>query len=86
MKKGVATTTSNSQEKLKIEVLDQSPSSPESTPKIEINPDPVKSKRIVREPIQIQIQEGKAYVRWLGKEQEITLDAEGRFNLQIEGQ
>lgn len=85
MKKGFATTSSNSQEELKIEVLDPPPSPLESTPQIEINPDPEKPKKIIREPIQIQIQEGKAHVRWCGKEQEITLDAEGRFNLQIEG-
>ena len=83
MKKGAATTASNSQEELKIEVLDPSP--PESTPQIEVNPEPIKPKGIARETIQIQILKRKAYVRWLGKEQEITLDAEGRFNLQIEG-
>ena len=83
---------------LKIEVIDLTAATPDNRPKIEINPSsPLESSRSAPlleggasaekralPPIQIRIRDGKAFVRWTGKEQEITLDSQGRFNLQMD--
>ncbi len=83
---------------LKIEVLDLTAVPPDHHPKIEINPSSplesprntpplvasVSSEKQALPPIQIRIHDGKAFVRWKGEEQEITLDPQGRFNLKMD--
>lgn len=78
-------------QELEIEVL-----SPEQSPRIEVNSQPkgalvslpqtsssVPPKK-QNEPIQITIREGIAFIVWLGKEYQVPLDSQGRFNLQID--
>ncbi len=94
MKKSISNSAPSSSEELKIEVIS---SSALESPKIEINPpsethlapSTISSpflpllQKLSAEPIRITIKNGKAFIHWAGGEQEITLDSQGRFNLQF---
>jgi len=88
-----STSSSSSGDELKIEVL--SPATTLEFPKIEINPKPddhaIQSpspllallQKLSSEPIQITIKNGKAKIHWAGGEEEVAIDNQGRFNLQL---
>jgi len=98
MKKSPSISPTPPSTELKIEVIDLTAVAPDNRPKIEINPTPLlespRSAALLERstcaekralpPIQIRIRDGKAFVRWTGEEQEITLDSQGRFNLQMD--